>query len=1093
LNTATMFSRRLSPKNQLPKKEESAYGTPISELSQRLDRLEGLIQQTKDAYIESIQPPPPLPPSRASMVVNSLKKLRKKDAPDDGITAPEIIISSKSDAPTTPPRNFRNKNDPEAKFILMESEREEEMVEIIRRIAELVVIGERAAASEAEHREKLKSAEEKDWGSELEEKEGAIRKLKDRSTENDKYIALFDHFFERNGLALITDIVTGAAFILTTDTDDADQSTENLKKVQDDDNCMLLPPIPIATQAVQSVSIMVQNVSRATSLYFILSNNHVNQLIDFPLEHYHVAERKKHNQQSNGMSPRRFGSPELAELTTHFVSFLKSLALRINVETLQFFLTYPSDDDDDAFIVEKEVAPSSTDENPQDTMPDEDMPLDEARPLHKYDSKYNEDGPMDEAAFKRKSAPPKEMDRPVRVKEVQVRFPLYARALEFCSAHQENFIRVTAMNICLNTLRIASVRSPDETEVLMDERIEFAQGDSPDGVLHNAKPLPLRERLAIAQHVCTPSRVELLISPIFTKLAQMWGMLEELFREVDVSKTKDRSGLRGDTDRGKTAANEKVARAKEKARRQKSLTAFNAIADSLQDELLLLEDVLNVGLTSLNEQIIEMMLATFVYPLLLQPLLLYFQRSPVPDEVLFADTLNEHSGGKGFKMSNLTGSEKSLISAPAKSAFFCITGVFQFITNQPLLRLLFTALFHPLAPNATGETMIRAKADVACIGPHGKMTIRVDQFDAEGQIEFPTDRSTYLFGSITGHKYVSGESEDTFDDNDACVFVLSPALAEILQYKGGDLGLIARTRQNPYRKAIFKCFTLSNELSDLRPLSVMAVDSAVSAFGEKFVSDMILGVDLQKFADNMPKDERKSDARWAQALDDRGMGGPMKFESRQALGEATSGKVGFDCMNEVLSSFRSCLMHAAPSGKGKSARLFKSELLLFFKLTELFPVELGTWKLEYDMVAAHALLCVIRGSKSAIQGASKGVDRRCRQAAAFLSDMPANIELCVKVEGEIEDKELQAGIIMEKLFSEPSDKGDDSILDDFLELMPMHRSKKKHGHAVAVSMIGSFKELCNRACLHAPLDADPYKVAIENARSSARAWLKLGK
>jgi hypothetical protein len=906
----------------------------MDELSRRLDRLEDLVQQTKDAYIVSIQPPPLPPPSRTSKMVSSLKSFRKKDAPDDGFSSSELNISSKSEGPMTPPRNFRNKEDPEAKFILMEPEREEEMVEIIRRIAELVVIGERSAASEAEHQEKVTKAikdEGKNWGSDiLEEKEGAILKLKDRSTENDKYIALFDHFFERNGLALITDIVTGAAFVLAAETDeDADQSTETLKKIPGDDNCMLLPPIPIATQAVQSVSIMVQNVSRATSLYFILSNNHVNELIDFPLEHYHAAERKKHCQESNGMSPRRFGSPELAELTTHFVSFLKSLALRINVETLQFFLTYPSDDDDDAIIVEQEVAPSSTDKNPQDTTPDEDKPSDEVRPLRKNDSQDSEDGPMDEAAFKKKSAPPNERDRPVRVKDVQVRFPLYARALEFCSAHQDNFIRVTAMNICLNTLRIATVRSPDETEVLMDERIEFAQGSSPDGVLHNAKPLPLRERLAIAQHVCTPSRVERLISPIFTKLAQMWGMLEELFREVDVSKTTDRSGLRGGTeDRGKAAANEKVARAKAKARREKSLNAFNAIADSLQDELLLLEDVLNVGLTSLNEQIIEMMLATFVYPLLLQPLLLYFQRSPVPDEVLFADPLNEHSGGRGIKMSDLTGGEKSLISAPAKSAFFCITGVFQFITNQPLLRLLFTALFHPLAPDATGETMIRAKADVACIDPHGKMTIRVDQLDAEGRIEFPTDRSTYLFGSVTGHKYVSGESAETFDDNDACVFVLSPALAEILQYKGGDLGLIARTRQNPYRKAIFKCFTLSNELSDLRPLSVMAVDSAVSAFGEKFVSDIILGVDLQKFADDMPKDERKSDSKWARALDDRDMGGPMKFESRLALGEATGGKIGFDCMNEVLSSFRSCLMHAAPSGKGESGHLFKSELLL---------------------------------------------------------------------------------------------------------------------------------------------------------------------
>jgi hypothetical protein len=52
----------------------------------------------------------------------------------------------------------------------------------------------------------------------------------------------------------------------------------------------------------------------------------------------------------------------------------------------------------------------------------------------------------------------------------------------------------------------------------------------------------------------------------------------------------------------------------------------------------------------------------------------------------------------------------------------------------------------------------------------------------------------------------------------------------------------------------------------------------------------------------------------------------------------------------------------------------------------------------------------------------------------------------------------------------PSDKGNDSVLNNFLELMPVHRSKNKHGHSVAFSVIGSSDELCNRACLLAPLD-----------------------
>ena len=50
----------------------------------------------------------------------------------------------------------------------------------------------------------------------------------------------------------------------------------------DEHDYTLLPPLEIATQAIQSISILVQNVKRATSLFFLLSNNFVNQLINFP-------------------------------------------------------------------------------------------------------------------------------------------------------------------------------------------------------------------------------------------------------------------------------------------------------------------------------------------------------------------------------------------------------------------------------------------------------------------------------------------------------------------------------------------------------------------------------------------------------------------------------------------------------------------------------------------------------------------------------------------------------------------------------------------------------------------------------------------
>lgn len=111
------------------------------------------------------------------------------------------------------------------------------------------------------------------------------------------------------------------------------------------------------------------------------------------------------------ISPRRFSSPELAELTTTFVTLLKSLALRMNAENFQFFFTYPD-------------GTSPTIEGDIDTFFDEEEEM-----------TSNETG--------------RSGNRPVSVKTIQVEFPLYERALEFCSAHQDSFVRVTAMNICL--------------------------------------------------------------------------------------------------------------------------------------------------------------------------------------------------------------------------------------------------------------------------------------------------------------------------------------------------------------------------------------------------------------------------------------------------------------------------------------------------------------------------------------------------------------------------------------------------------------------------------------------------------------------
>ena len=71
--------------------------------------------------------------------------------------------------------------------------------------------------------------------------------------------------------------------------------------------------VPVLIQILQTMSILCQCVKNDTSLYYILSNNYINEFLKYPYDF------------------------ENDELLDHFVSFLKSLSLRMNDQTIQFF------------------------------------------------------------------------------------------------------------------------------------------------------------------------------------------------------------------------------------------------------------------------------------------------------------------------------------------------------------------------------------------------------------------------------------------------------------------------------------------------------------------------------------------------------------------------------------------------------------------------------------------------------------------------------------------------------------------------------------------------------------------------------------
>lgn len=69
----------------------------------------------------------------------------------------------------------------------------------------------------------------------------------------------------------------------------------------------------VKLQVLQTMSILVQSLRRTTSLYSLLSGNHINEIIGAPLEFKNE------------------------EVVTQYISLLKSLSLRLNMETVRFF------------------------------------------------------------------------------------------------------------------------------------------------------------------------------------------------------------------------------------------------------------------------------------------------------------------------------------------------------------------------------------------------------------------------------------------------------------------------------------------------------------------------------------------------------------------------------------------------------------------------------------------------------------------------------------------------------------------------------------------------------------------------------------
>ena len=931
-----------------------------------------------------------------------------------------------------------------AHFISIPEKEEEEMVELIRRVAELVVLSERMAGQILEGSSSRRS-------SNVSSNTGDADDDKSNNSEDAmSYLALFELFCERNALANIVNIVTGVAFAPREKQQSSSRpnSSNSLDKIQSttitDQTPHILPPLTIATQAIQSVSILIQNVSRATSLYFLLSNNRVNDLIGLPIHLYKRAEMNHtHYLRFARRGSRRpttytglplpvpptsqslsiYTSNEIGELTTHFVSFLKSLAMRVNPETLQFFLTYTIVHiSDDEHVRSSAITPSSSADVDGTGQPCDELGAPPIDTQHSTDdeldtmsehliSKIMDSKPEVQnatvAAEETKetpvvSAPHSNGDASMQSTDSEpsahlsanessatgaqqpeqqpvVEFPLYARALEFCSSEMDSFVRVTAMNICMNMIRLATVQH-DHVAVdtmSLDENIDDDDkmgaddediGDhqtslptiTPSGMLHEAPSLHMGDRIAIAKYACDPRRVSDLVSPLCARLTTQFGQVEGTVRNLQ------------------ELANASIPKHLQHSKAERKSRLANTVHDlvaNVQDELLMLDDLLRVGLVSLNEQAIEMLLATFVYPMLLQPLLLPLHRfSPSPVEggqqqegnsvassnqnsssdqmpkiklqsppPLCIDSANRLVPSEEEPSSNSTPfppsqnelsktySSEDIDVAPSKTALFGITIIFHSVSNPCLKHLLLASLLHPFSPPASGGSVVQIPPQITFSGDHSDI-IRMEN---NHRLESASALSVAVYNFGTCVQYDSSGGDENGNAN-LCTFILAPALIDLLSqsHEGNDDDADESSKRfNPYRKILLSYLLGSGEMVSLQKLAIMALHDIASKVDAQIIREVALSLSSSR----------------------------PKSESANSEGQIQ------DMLKETLD----CLCQSIVN---KSVTLD------------------GWWKVSFNPAAAKTLLDVISTDAPCLSYVYNAITRMRVEAANFLLSLPSRLD-----------------------------------------------------------------------------------------------------
>ena len=183
------------------------------------------------------------------------------------------------------------------------------------------------------------------------------------------------------------------------------------------------------------------------------------------------------------------------------------------------------------------------------------------------------------------------------------------------------------------------------------------------------------------------------------------------------------------------------------------------------------------------------------------------------------------------------------------------------MSNKPLLRLLSTALFHPLSPDATSAPKVARPNTYRTAGHDDLPTLRLDTESVSESEDFSTSSSSsfvppstnphanqhsggdaFAFGrgnydhltdfggestSTSGGDSPdnNGYRESLTDSSDFAVYILAPVLAQVLE---GD---VSATRSNPYRRVLLACLRRGAGLEhggSLQSAAAVTFDAAIT-------------------------------------------------------------------------------------------------------------------------------------------------------------------------------------------------------------------------------------------------------------------------